>query len=279
MECCCLNARNTQSDVRSHKNHMMKSLALSAILFFISLGSVRADCGALQQQVAAISTEIAALAEGGHELIELNLRRNTNEANEEGLIYAQNTLEAYNRYISVLEQGVDEGCFGDWLDGFSAHLNDMQQGRQSLLNMIALAEQEIASSQSDTDEENDKEEGTYREQLNEMFDEEISSINRIAPIEVDSSTDLVRAIRHENVLSYIYQIKEDIDSVMFSENIPSVLLSRNCSGEMRSLIVLGFEIRFDYMDPRGLLLASVLVTRDKCLEWERRQLISEGAEN
>jgi hypothetical protein len=183
-------------------------------------------------------------------------------------------LGAFNSYIEFLERGQSEGCFGKQAAAWTTILNKLRSQREDF-----KAEREVllkAASVAQADKDNKTTQGkTSFEAFAEKMDAQFEAMNKIAPIEIDSKTQLTHVERTGKVLAYTYKIK--IPQTLWTAQMRGQLVrsttEKMCSAkDNRTLLGFGYEFRFMHFDSDGVLVSTALVTSEKCDQLSAQEL-------
>lgn len=188
-------------------------------------------------------------------------------------------LGAFNSYVDFLERSQSEGCFGQQAAAWTTILNKLRSRREEFKEERQVLIRSASVVQADKNNKTTQGK-TSSEFLTEKLDEQFGAMNKIAPIEVDSKTQLTRVERTGKVITYTYEVK--IPQTSWTPQMRDKLVhsttEKTCGAkDNRTLLGLGYEFRFMNLDSNGLLVSSALVTSEKCEELTAQQLRALGA--
>jgi hypothetical protein len=110
-----------------------------------------------------------------------------------------------------------------------------------------------------------------RTEIESGMDEQISLINRKAPIDVGPQQKLLRAARHGETVVYTYELtvgqEGQATTPQYIQRIVDGVINSNCkeNQDARMLLDAGYELKHVWYDQKGNFVSNVLVTKQSCV--------------
>jgi hypothetical protein len=254
-----------------------RAVILFALLF---ADPALADCNALGQQGHNLDRQLEATIQQYQTVVTAAASSSDRPNMYAKAIEANNKLlGAFNSYVELLERSQSEGCFGQQAAAWTTILNKLRSRREEFKEEREVLLKAVPVVQADKNNKTTQGK-TSSEFLTEKLDAQFEAMNKVAPIDVDSKTQLTRVERTGKVITYSYEVR--IPQASWTPQMRDQLVrstsEKTCGDKgTRTLLGLGYEFRFMNLDSTGLLVSSALVTSEKCAQLTAQQLRELGA--
>ena len=239
-----------------------------------------ADCGVLGQQGHNLDGQLEAAIQQYQTVATAAGSSSDRPSMYAKAIEANNKLlGAFNSYVEFLERSQSESCFGQQGAAWTTILNKLRSRREEFKNEREVLMKAAAVVQADKNNKTTQGK-TSSEFLTEKLNAQFEAMNKIAPIEVDSKTQITHVELTSKVIAYTYEVR--IPQASWTPQMRDQLVrsttEKTCVDKgTRTLLGLGYEFRFINLDSNGLLVSSALVTSEKCELLTAQQLRDLGA--
>lgn len=246
------------------------------ILISLALSqSAHADCGSIAKEFQESTPRLETAAD-----VYKKITAAVSEASDRAKLYPQilsangNVLNELNTRAGLLERGEVEGCFGTQADVWRKVLAELQGQRDRFKKErdTLVSSAPVIQGDHNNKTTNGK---TTAELIDERLDKQFQSFNQGSPIELDSVTVLTHAERFGKLIVYNYKLKiKKSDWTAAIQNQQTQNLTKgNCSNnEIRAVLAVGYEYRYDYVSSDGLLLSNILITERKCEAYQSQKI-------